>query len=133
MITWWTGVNWVRISLMRAKVVVGGWEHECCGPAYERDAVVELTCLVVTGNPADPHYVESHHDLATDADTVVLCGRVVDIRIEHRDGSSEQIRRLPSGRALRGFDEHDDGHLERPWTGEPVTSDSDRYVVTIAH
>ena len=113
-------------------VEVGDWEHECCGPAYERDAVVELTCLVVAGpDGATSRYVESHHGLTTAHRTVEFRARVADVRIVHPDGSSEPIRRLPSGQALRGFDDEDDGHLEQPWTGEPVTSDSGRYLVTV--
>jgi len=47
------------------------------------------------------------------------------------DGTVDPIARLPSGRALRGFDEGDDGHLERPWTGDPVVNDSSRFLVTV--
>jgi len=114
-------------------VEVGDWEHECCGPAYERDSVVEVTCVVI---PADVNlptrYVASNHDLGAGQDTIEVHGRVADICIQHLDGSTEQIDRLPSGRALRGFEDHDDGHLEQPWTGEPVTNDSNRYLLTIA-
>jgi hypothetical protein len=113
-------------------VEVGGWEHECCGPSYERDAVVTCTCAVVPDDDSPARYVESHHDVATDQETVVVQGRVVDIHVRHADGSVEQIHRLPSGRALRGFDEHDDGHLEKPWTGEPVRGDSGEFLVTVA-
>lgn len=113
-------------------VEVSDWEHECCGPAYERDSSVAVTCLVVAGpDPATTRYLASHHSLATSHRTVEVRGRVADVRIVHPDGSSEAIRRLPSGRALRGFDDEDDGHLEQPWTGEPVTSDSDRYLLTV--
>jgi len=34
-------------------VEVGDWEHECCGPAYERNSVVDVTCLVVTEHEGD--------------------------------------------------------------------------------
>lgn len=113
-------------------VEVGDWEHECCGPAYERDSVVELTCLVVAGpDGGTSRYVESHHCLTGSHRTVEFRGRVADVHIVHPDGSSEAIRRLPSGKALRGLDEEDDGHLEQPWTGDPVTSDSDRYLLTV--
>jgi hypothetical protein len=117
---------------MRIVVEVGDWEHECCGPAYERDSVVELTCLVVSGQAEPPtRYVESHHDLTARPTTARVRGRVADICIEHVDGSTELIERLPSGRALRGLDEDDDGHLEHPWTGEPVTNSSNRFFVTV--
>jgi len=118
---------------MHIVVEVGDWEHECCGPAYERDSMVELTCLVVPGpDDAGVRYVESHHELTTRHNTVEVRGRMADLWIEHLDGSTESILRLPSGRALRGFDDDDDGHLEQPWTGEPVTNDSNRYFLTIA-
>ena len=113
-------------------VEVGDWEHECCGPTYQRDTVVDLTCLVVPGQGhATTRYVESHHGLTTRHETVRLRGRLSDLFIEHPDGSREQIARLPSGRALRGFDDGDDGHLERPWTGEPVVNDSNRFLLTV--
>ena len=112
-------------------VEVGGWEHACCGPAYERGTVVELTCLVVPGpDDGTSRHVETHHDTDSSA-TVTVRGRVTDLRLEHSDGTSSVIRRLPGGRALRGFDDEDDGHLEDPWTGEPVIADSDRYLPTV--
>jgi hypothetical protein len=113
-------------------VEVGGWEHECCGPSYERDSVVSISCLVIPGpQGAADRYVASRHGLATGHRTSEVRGRVVDLRIEHPDGSTEPIGRLPSGGALRGGDEEDDGHLEHPWTGDSVTRDSDRYFLTI--
>lgn len=112
---------------------VGDWEHECCGPAYQRDTVVDLTCLVVPGQgDVGTRYLESHHDLDTGRDLIHVRGRLVELRIQHPDGSGERIERLPSGRALRGFDDADDGHLEQPWTGAPVTRDSDRYLLTVS-
>ena len=118
---------------MRTVVEIGDWEHECCGPSYERDTVVEVICLLVSGRDgAATRYLESHHDLTTQHNTIRVRGRVVDICIQRPDGSTEQIKRLPSGRALRGFDDDDDGHLEQPWTGEPVTYDSNAFLVTIA-
>ena len=81
---------------------------------------------------AATRYVESQHDLTTQHNTIRIRGRVVDICIQRLDGSVEQINRLPSGRALRGFDDGDDGHLEQPSTGEPVTYDSNTFLVTVA-
>ena len=118
-------------AVVETVVEVGGWEHECCGPSFEREAVVQLDCLVIPGSDRD-RLVETHHDLETSHQLVTVQGRVVDIAIQHPDGSVEQLRRLPSGRALRGFDEVDDGHLERAWTGEPVVTDSDEFILTIA-
>jgi hypothetical protein len=45
---------------------------------------------------------ESHHDLSTLHSPVDIRGRLEDVSIEHPDGSTEPIERLPSGRALRG-------------------------------
>ena len=113
-------------------VEIGGWEHECCGPAFERNEVVELRCLSTSGgSEGAARLIESHHDLDATADQVVVRGRVVDISILHADGLTELLARLPSGRALRGFDEHDDGHLETAWTGEAVTPDSDTFLIII--
>ena len=118
---------------MRTVVEVGDWEHECCGPSYERETLVEAMCLVVSRRDgAATRYVESHHDLTTQHNTIRIRGRVVDICIQRLDGSIEQIKRLPSGRALRGFDDDDDGHLEQVSTGEPVTYDSNTFLVTVA-
>ncbi len=105
---------------MKTVVEVVGWEHECCGPAYERDAVVELTYVCLSEDENVPaRAVETHHDMYGEG-LVALRGRVVNIVIQHPDGSKEQDERLPGGRALGGMDEHDDGHLEQPWTSEPV-------------
>ncbi|GAA1854587.1 hypothetical protein ACFFOM_02545 [Microlunatus capsulatus] len=117
---------------MRVVVEVGGWQHACCGPAYERDAVVEVTCLVVPGvEGGPPRHVETHHELTTRHPRVTLRGRVVDVAVQHPDGEVEPVLRLPGGRALRGYDDTDDGHLEQPWTGLPVTADSELFLVTL--
>ncbi|SDU86395.1 hypothetical protein SAMN04488544_1145 [Microlunatus sagamiharensis] len=113
-------------------VEVGGWEHECCGPSFERGSFVELTCLDLSGSdPSSTRYVESHHELSSRRRTVTHRGRVADVAVQHADGSVEPIHRLPSGRALRGFDEDDDGHLEEPWNGRAVARDSDQFLVTV--
>ncbi len=43
----------------------------------------------------------------------------------------QPVLRLPSGRALRGFDDHDDGHLEDPWTGEVIATGTEEFLVTV--
>jgi hypothetical protein len=117
---------------VRIVVEVGGWEHECCGPAYERDALAQLTCHIVSApDGTAARYVESRHGSASPQTTTEVRGRVVDLHIQHADGSTEPLQRVPSGSALRGVDEDDDGHLEQPWTGVPVTDDSQRYLVTL--
>ena len=86
---------------MRTVVEIGGWEHECCGPAYQRDSVIELTCLVVPRADGTARYVETHHGLTSRHPTITLRGRVADIAIRHLDGSIEPLERLPGGSALR--------------------------------
>lgn len=113
-------------------VEVGGWEHSCCGASFDRGAVVAVTCREQQGtDAAGPRHVESHHELTTRFGTVTHRGRVADVAVVHPDGSVEPIHRLPGGRALRGCDEDDDGHLEQPWNGQPVVTDSDRFLVTL--
>lgn len=117
---------------MEIKVEVGGWEHECCGPNYEIDTIVTMNCLVLDADETRTRrYVESHHDLGTTAETAEVRGRVADIRMEHLDGTSEAIKRLPSGMALRGFDADDDGHLEQPLTGQHITNNSNQFLLTV--
>ena len=117
---------------MRVLVEVGGWEHECCGPSFERGSIVEITCVDLSGpDPTSTRYVDRHHELSTRHPVVVHRGRVLDVAIQHADGSVEPLHRLPSGRALRGFDEDDDGHLEQPWNGRTVIRDSDQFLITL--
>lgn len=90
--------------------------------------MVELRCFSPSGGiDLATRLIETHHDLDATHDHVVVRGRVVDILILHADGSTELLARLPSGEALRGFDEHDNGHLETAWTRESVTADSDSH------
>ncbi|MFJ3027919.1 hypothetical protein ACIPEQ_03675 [Curtobacterium sp. NPDC087080] len=112
---------------MREEVVVevGGWEHECCGPAHELDTVASFTAL----GPG-PRYDESRHHETPDG-IVELRGRIVALFAVTEHGTRVGVQRIPSGRALRGFDEHDDGHLEAPWTGEPVTVEADHFEVVL--
>jgi hypothetical protein len=117
---------------MHTVVEIGDWEHECCGPAYQRDSVIELTCLVVPRADGTARYVETHHGLTSRHPTITLRGRVADIAIRHLDGSIEPLERLPGGSALRGLDAADDGHLARPWTDVPVINDSDDFRITIS-
>jgi hypothetical protein len=56
---------------------------------------------------------------------------VIEIEVVQEDGTAQPILRLPSGEALRGCDDEDDGHLEDPWTGDVVTSKSRDFLVTV--
>ncbi len=118
---------------MEMSVEIEGWEHECCGPAFERNDLVELECLVIPdGEDQSARLVETHHGLQVEFERVMVRGRVVDIAVRRADGSTELVQRLPSGAALRGFDQHDDGRLEQPWTGESVTLTTGDFVLTIS-
>ena len=109
-------------------VEVGDWEHECCGPAIERNDVVDLRCLRSRDADGNVRLIETHHD--SPIETRVR-GRVVDILVLAEDGSSTPILRVPGGRAIRGFDDEDDGHLETPWSGEHVDEPNRRFLVTV--
>jgi hypothetical protein len=72
--------------------------------------------------------IETHHDSPIETR---IRGRVVDILVLAEDGSATPILRVPSGAALRGFDDEDDGHLETPWSGELVNERNRRFLVTV--
>jgi hypothetical protein len=112
-------------------VEVGGWEHECCGEAIERNQLVDFRCIRYKGPGGRMRLTETHHDgLDVPADERVR-GRVTEIRVVHDAGVTQAILRVPSGQALLGFDEDDDGHLEDPWTGDVITSGSFEFLVTV--
>ncbi|SOC87234.1 hypothetical protein SAMN05660766_0903 [Curtobacterium sp. 314Chir4.1] len=95
-------------------VIIGGWEHECCGPAVEIGDVVEYGVVSADGAR---RFEEVRHDTVPNQR---IRGRVVELFAIGTD-RRVAIDRVPSGRALRGFDDDDDGHLEARWTGQPVT------------
>jgi hypothetical protein len=112
-------------------VSVGDWEHECCGEAIERNQLVDFRCIRSDGPGGHVRLTETHHgglDVAADER---VRGRVIEIHVVRGEGSAQPILRVPSGRALRGFDEDDDGHLEDPWTGQAVSSGSREFLVTV--
>lgn len=112
---------------MDVVVEVGGWEHECCGPAIERGEWIALGCVHVgTGDSAQ--LIETHHDHDID---VLVEGRVVDLSAVGRDGVVEPIQRVPDGEALRGLNESDDGRLEQLRTGRRVRWSGEKFRVTV--
>lgn len=111
-------------------VEVGGWEHECCGPSYERGQVVDLTCMVVTTREGATILVETRHEIGVQWPLEHVRGRVVDLEVVQADGTKQTILRVPDGSALCGSGE-DDGHLEDPWTGEIVLSSRNEFRVTV--
>jgi hypothetical protein len=111
-------------------VEVGDWEHECCGEAIERNQVVDLRCIRYTGADGITRLAESRHGgVGVSADERVQ-GRVVEIHVVQDDRTAQPILRVPSGQALLGFDDGDDGHLEDPWTGDVIPSAGRNYLVT---
>jgi hypothetical protein len=111
-------------------VEVGDWEHECCGAAIERNDVVDLDCIRYTDPDGRVHLVETHHDLDVQPRERVG-GRVVDIHLVEEGGATRTLLRIPSGQALTGWDDSDDGHLEDPWTGQVIASQSRDFLVTV--
>ena len=116
---------------MDVVVEVGDWEHDCCGEAIERNQLVDFQCISYKGPDGHMRLSETHHGgLDVPADERVL-GRVTEIQVVQDGGTTLPILRVPSGRALRGFDDEDDGHLEDPWTGDVITSASRTFLVTV--
>ncbi|WP_380171679.1 hypothetical protein ACFEMC_21400 [Kineococcus sp. DHX-1] len=111
-------------------VEVEGWEHECCGPAYERGQVVDLACMVVTEADGTTSLVDTRHEMGVTWPVEHVRGRVVDLEVVQADGTKQAILRVPDGSALCGFGE-DDGHLEDPWTGEIVPSSRHEFRITV--
>lgn len=111
---------------MDVVVEVGGWEHACCGPAIERDQLVDLGCVRVVAPGGEVDLIETYHDV--EPETRVQ-GRVSDIHVVRLGQPAQPVLRLPSGRALRGDDDEDDGHLEDPWTGELLPCGGDFLVI----
>jgi hypothetical protein len=107
-------------------VEVGGWEHACCGPAIERDQLVDLGCIRNVAPDGGVSLSETRHEVESE---IRVRGRVCDIQVARLGQPARPVLRLPSGRALRGFDDEDDGHLEDPWTGELLADGYDFLVV----
>lgn len=116
---------------MDVVVEVGGWEHECCGEAIERNQLVDFQCIRYRGRDGLMRLSETHHggpDVSADEH---VRGRVTEIQVVQDSGIALPILRVPSGRALRGFGEDDDGQLEDPWTGDVIASASGEFLVTV--
>ncbi|TKJ29741.1 hypothetical protein [Blastococcus sp. CCUG 61487] len=112
-------------------VEVGGWEHECCGDAIERNQLVDFRCIRYRGPDGRARLAESHHDGLDVPAEERVSGRVADIHVVGGPGAARPVLRIPSGRALRGFDDVDDGHLEDPWTGEVIEGEDPAFLVTV--
>lgn len=115
---------------MSIDVEVGEWEHECCGGAIERNDVIDFDCFRWTSPDGTEHLVETHHDLEVQPRQRVR-GRVVDIHLMEEGKPTRALLRVPSGQALSGWDEADDGHLEDLRTGEVIAFSSHDFLITI--
>ncbi|MCF6506631.1 hypothetical protein E9549_04305 [Blastococcus sp. MG754426] len=116
---------------MDVVVEVGGWEHECCGEAIERNQLVDFRCIRYQGPDGRVRLAESHHGgLDVPADERVR-GRVTELHVVRDGGVAQDVLRVPGGAALRGFDEQDDGHLEDPWTGAVLPPGHAEFLVTV--
>ncbi|MPQ99576.1 hypothetical protein GB931_16960 [Modestobacter sp. I12A-02628] len=116
---------------MDVVVEVGGWEHECCGEAIERDQLVDFSCIPYPDPDGRLRLIESHHGGLDVAADVQVAGRVTDIQVRCAGGAIPAVLRVPSGRELCGLEDGDDGHLVDPWTGEPVTTTSREFLVSV--
>ena len=85
-------------------VEVGGWEHECCGAAIERNQLVDLECIRSTAPDGRGRLVMNHHGFELPTMDRVH-GRVVDIEVVH-DGRD-------------------------PRTGEMVVAEGGTFLVTV--
>ncbi|WP_432573598.1 hypothetical protein [Kineococcus sp. SYSU DK005] len=56
---------------------------------------------------------------------------MLDIHLMEEGKPTRALLRIPSGQALTGWDDDDDGHLEDPWTGEVITSTSRTFLITV--
>ncbi|SNS05552.1 hypothetical protein SAMN04488107_1086 [Geodermatophilus saharensis] len=116
---------------MDVVVEVGDWEHECCGEAIERNQLVDFRCIRYAGPDGQMRLAESHHGGLTVTADERVHGRVIEVQVVREDGTAQSVLRIPGGRALRGFDDDDDGHLEDPWTDDVIISDSLDFLVTV--
>jgi hypothetical protein len=123
----------VADSVGRVDVVVevGGWEHDCCGAAIERNQLVDFQCIRYTSDDGQVHLTETHHGGLDVRAGERVRGRVTEIQVTQDGATAQPILRVPGGQALRGFDEDDDGHLEDPWTGDVIASEGSEFLVTV--
>jgi hypothetical protein len=110
-------------------VEVGGWEHECCGAALERRSEVTLTCISPDERSDGRYLVYSAHGIKSPA--YRCTGHVLDLWLVDEAGHQQPIQRVPSGPALRGFDESDDGAIRSEPTGEIIAAHSGRFLVRL--
>jgi len=99
---------------MEIEVVVGGWEHGCCGKAITPGDAVSWDIWFYDGALRETHHVAEPGMTHVD-------GRVVGIEARLEGGRSVQVTRVPSGRALNGFATDESATLVDAVTGEQLT------------
>ncbi|MFT4295860.1 MAG: hypothetical protein QM582_10660 [Micropruina sp.] len=100
---------------MTVEIVVGGWEHECCGPEIRLNDIVRWD--VRAGADGVRH--ATHHQVEDVSGTVR--GRVAELALlDQATGGRIPIDRVPSGGALVGNQAADDPMVTRLDTGETV-------------
>ncbi|WP_152030859.1 DUF6578 domain-containing protein [Agromyces aureus] len=113
---------------MRVEVVIGDWDHHCCGDVVRRGDRVDWTCY---SEAADGTLHETHHDLDGFPVTQVR-GTIVHL-LARETGQLTRIDRVPSGRALCGFDPDDDGTVFGLESGAELEGSSLDFVVVVEH
>jgi hypothetical protein len=116
---------------MQIRVDLCGWEHECCGDAYEINAVVTRELFLPTSGPlqGNAEYIESHHDLLTGGSTVT--GRVVGVEVLGPQGTFVKVTRLPDADELGDAYDDDSGDLTDLATGDVLENESREYIVIL--
>lgn len=107
-------------------IEIDRWSHDCCGEELSQGMRVTLNCRLPVG-----YDLLRSVDLVADSHSgnlpfISCTGDVVQITMTDDHGTPQPIQRLPSGRALRGFDDLDDGAIQSADTGNLVDRDGPR-------
>jgi hypothetical protein len=116
---------------MQIRVDLGGWEHDCCGDAYEiNDVVTKDLYLPFSGTlSGGADYMESHHQHLSGG--VSVTGRVVGIEVAGPDGQYVAVTRLPSGADLNDLNEDGSDAVVELATGNVLDIEPDEYIVIL--
>jgi hypothetical protein len=116
---------------MRIRVDLGGWEHECCGRAYEVGDDVTMTLYLPMGGTlsGDADYMESHHVLLIGGSDVR--GEVVGVEALGPDGVFVSVIRLPSAAEISDDCSPDSSRFLNDVTGKDLTNEPDEFIVVL--
>lgn len=113
---------------MEITVDVGDWDHACCGDAFALDDIVTWEIFIPRdAKPLGSEYVQTRHGRLEGR--VPVTGRVVAIAATRADGSATMLGAVPSGRALRGFEEYE---LREQYTDVVIDEEIHDFVVTLS-